>query len=250
MDAGRSLSQARPLLPEAAALAGWIALSYPIGLALDPKFVLPLLNALPAWWVMVRRLREGDRRGAVILMLVFPVALALFGVSAFSLWPTSDGAAPPVLNGDAYRTEMFHWISTGEGAEGNWRQFLPQHISHLAGFVVLSLASASLVSITGGAVLTNYMNAYVASIHRAGAPLWATVFFGWQPWAICRVAGFCILGVVLAEPLLKKIKPYAPASVPARTTLVRVALALILADWLLKATLAPTWGRILRAAIP
>lgn len=234
---------------EAALLTLAIALSYPIGLLIDPVVVLPLLNALPAWWVMTRHLRAGDRRGAVILMLVFPTALAFFGVLTFSLWPTPDGLAPAVFNGPQYREEMFHWIRTGEGSEGDWRQFLPMHITHLVVFVILSLASASLVSITGGAILTNYMNAYVASIHRADAPLWATVFFGWQPWAICRVAGFCILGVVLAEPLLRRIARYSPAATPEPRKLIGIALALILADWILKASLASTWRGVL-SAIP
>jgi hypothetical protein len=238
------------LVRDGALLTLAIAASYPIGLSIDPVVALPLLNALPAWWVMTRRLRAGDRRGAVILMLVFPVALALFGVLTFSLWPTADGLAPSVFNGPRYREEMFHWIRTGEGSEGDWRLFLPMHVTHLVVFVALSLVSASLVSITGGAILTNYMNAYVASIHRADAPLWTTVFFGWQPWAICRVAGFCILGVVLAEPLLRRLAPYEPATLPSPRKLATIALALILADWILKASLASTWRGVLNAAIP
>jgi hypothetical protein len=117
-------------------------------------------------------------------------------------------------------------------------------------FVLVSLLTGSLVSITGGAVLTNYMNGYVASIHRAGAPWWATVFFGWQPWAICRVAAFCILGVVLSEPVLSRVFRYPPQPWRRVRPLVLIALGLILTDWTLKATLAPTWGRILNSAIP
>jgi hypothetical protein len=105
-------------------------------------------------------------------------------------------------------------------------------------------------SITGGAVLTNYMNGYVASIHRAGAPLWATVFFGWQPWAICRVAAFCILGVVLAGPVLSRVLRYPAPPWKSVRPWVLIAAVLILADWTLKATLAPTWGRILNSAMP
>ena len=227
-----------------------IALSYPLGLALEPLFLLPLLNALPAWWVMTRRLRAGDLRGAILLMLAFPLALAVLGTAYLALWPTLDGATPKVLNGPQYRAEMFHWIRTGLGSEGDWRLFLPIHLTHLAGFVLVSLITGSLVSITGGAILTNYMNGYVASIHRADAPLWATVFFGWQPWAICRVAAFCILGVVLAVPVLSRVFRYKAQSWSDTRPWVLLAFGLIVADWILKATLAPTWGRILNGAIP
>ena len=227
-----------------------IALSYPLGLALDPRFLLPVLNALPAWWVMARRLREGDLRGAIRLMLIFPLAFAFFGTVSLALWPTPDGRIPPVLNGPEYREEMFRWIRTGIGAEGDWRLFLPIHITHLVGFVAISFLTGSLVSITGGAILTNYMDGYVASIHRAGAPLWATLFFGWQPWAICRVAGFCILGVVLAEPVLSRVFRYEPQPWSRTRPFVLIAAGLVLADWILKTALAPTWGRILAAALP
>ena len=235
---------------DAVFLVGAIALSYPIGLAIDSWFLLPILNAAPAWWVMTRRLRAGDLRGAVLLMLVFPVVLAVFGTGSLALWPTTDGRPPLVLNGPEYREEMFHWIRFGGGTEGNWRLFLPLHIRHLVGFVIVSLVTGSLVSITGGAILTNYMNSYVASIHRADAPLWATVFFGWQPWAICRVAAFCILGVVLAEPLLSRVFRYPAQPWSRLRPWVLIASTLILADWTLKATLAPTWGRVLNSAIP
>jgi len=239
-----------PLRRDAVLLLGAIALSYPLGLALEPLYLLPLLNALPAWWLMARRLRSGDLNGAVSLMLIFPVALAVFGTLSLALWPTADGLIPGVFNGREYRDEMFLWIRTGVGSEGDWRLFLPMHITHLVVFVALSLMSGSLLSIVGGAVLTNYMDGYVASIHRAGAPLWTTVLFGWQPWAICRVAAFCILGVVLSEPLLSRWFQY-----PARPWLekrpwVLTAAGLILADWILKAALAPTWERVLRANIP
>jgi hypothetical protein len=235
---------------DAILLVGAIALSYPVGLALDPWFLLPVLNALPAWWIMARRLRAGDLRGAILLMLVFPLALAVFGTVSLALWPTTDGLTPRVFNGPEYREEMFHWIRFGGGTEGNWRLFLPLHITHLVAFVFLSLLTGSLFSITGGAVLTNYMDGYVASIHRAGAPLWATVFFGWQPCAIARVAAFCILGVVLAEPVLSRILRYKPQPWARVRPWVLIAAGLILADWTLKASLAPTWGRILNSAIP
>ena len=231
-------------------LIGAIALSYPVGMALEPRFLLPVLNAAPAWWLMSRRLRSGDLRGAVLLMLIFPLALAVFGTVSLAWWPTVDGLTPIVFNGPEYREEMFHWIRFGGGTEGNWRRFLPLHVTHLVAFVFLSLLTGSVASIAGGAVLTNYMNGYVASIHRAGAPVWATVLFGWQPWAICRVAAFCILGVVVAEPVLSRVFRYQPQPWARLRPFVLIATVLILADWTLKASLASTWGRVLNSAIP
>lgn len=223
-------------------------LSYPLGLAMGQAWLLPLLNALPAYGSMLVRLRRGDRRGAVIGMLVWAGALAVFGTLTFILWPHPPDSL--ILHGPAYRDEMLDWIRTGAGSEGSPRLFLPQHLLHLLAFVVLSLATASALSILMGAVLMNFMSFYVASLARGGAPVWAVVLLGWQPWALCRVAAFCVLGAVLAEPLLARLAPYPyPGLRAARRWIVWAALG-ILADWALKATLAPSWGLWLRAVLP
>ena len=222
--------------------------SYPLGLALGSSWLLPVLNAAPAYATMASRLRSGDRHGAVVAVLAWGATLAVCGTLAFALWPADPGET--VVNGPRYRDEMFHWVRTGEGAEGSPGLFLLQHLLHVAAFVVLSLLTASAVSILMGAVLMNYMSFYVASLARAGAPIWAVVLLGWQPWALCRVAAFCVLGAVLAEPLMSRLVAYPYAGLGTARRLVVAAGAGLLADGLLKASLAPLWGRWLRVLLP
>jgi hypothetical protein len=229
------------------ALAAATALSYPLGLALGSRWLLPLLNSAPACAVMLLLLRRGQRDRAVAAMLVWAATLAVCGTLAFRLWPSAPGAL--VVHGPEYRAEMFEWIRTGIGTEGSPRLFLPQHLLHLALFVILSLATASAVSIFMGSVLMGYMDYYVASLGRAGAPGWAVVFLGWQPWALCRVAAFSILGVVLAEPLLSRLLRYPYAGLRSARRWLAIAGVLILADWALKAALAPSWGRWLHPLV-
>ncbi|HET8644822.1 MAG TPA: hypothetical protein VFO85_05005 [Vicinamibacteria bacterium] len=230
------------------ALLAATAAAYLVGLATGQRWLLPLLNTVPAYAVMVSLLRRGQRGRAVAAMLLWAAAMAVVGTAALWLWPAAPDAT--VVHGTAYRDEMFHWIRSGEGSEGSPRLFLPQHLAHLAGFVALSLATASAASIFMGAVLMNYMDFYVASLARAGTPAWAAILLGWQPWAICRVAAFCILGVVLAEPLLARLARYSYPGLGAARRWLAIAGALIAADWVLKAALAPTWGRWLRALLP
>jgi len=229
-------------------VAGLTLVSYPLGLALGQPWLLPILNTVPAYAAMVHLLRQGRRGTAVAVMLVWAAALAVFGTMAFALWPTHPDAL--VLNGPAYRDEMFHWIRTGEGAEGDPARFLLQHLLHLAAFVVLSLASASALSIFMGAILMNYMSFYVASLVRAGAPAARIALMGWHPWALCRVAAFCVLGVVLAEPLLSRLRPYPYPGLRAARPYLLAALAGLAADVALKTALAPAWGRWLAALMP
>lgn len=222
--------------------------SYPLGLALGEPWLLPFLNAAPAYATMVLRLRRGDRSGAVAAMLVWAATLAVCGTAAFALWPSDPGRV--VLHGPEYRDEMFRWIRTGAGSEGSPRLFLPQHLTHLGAFVALSLTTASAASISLGAVLVNYMDFYVASLARAGAPAWAVVLLGWQPWALCRVASYCTLGAILAEPLLSRAAPYGYAGLGSARRYLVWAAAGLLADVAIKSAAAPTWGLWLRGCLP
>lgn len=221
-------------------------LSYPIGLLIGSAYLLPILNAAPAYAAMFALLRRGQARHAVGLMLVWAVTLGVTATVTFALWPRAvDGT---VVNGPEYRDEMFAWIHTGVGREGSPRLFLPQHLAHVTAFVVLSLVTGSALSIAMGAVLMNYMAFYVASLGRAGAPAWAVLFLGWQPWALCRVAAFTVLGVVLAQPLVRRtVREAAPPSWRPWLLLAGIGLA---ADVILKAWLAPLWGGWLHGVLP
>jgi hypothetical protein len=225
-------------------------LSYPVGLYIREPWLLPVLNALPAYIVLVHRLLKGERGGAVRAMLWWAATLAIVGTVVFVWWPQPLGKV--VWHGVEYKREMFRWIETGRGAEGHIRLFLPQHLLHLAIFVAVGLATASAGAIVMGAALMNYMAYYVAALATAGTPPWAVTLLGWQPWAIARIAAFCTLGVLLAEPLLFRVFPAARERVKKshRGAYVVAAMSGILADWFLKALLAPTWGGWLRALLP
>jgi hypothetical protein len=224
--------------------------SYPIGLATSHPWVLPVLNALPAYVVLVHRLRKGERGGTVRAMIWWAATVAVVGTVAFVWWPGPLDRV--VLNGAAYKSEMFSWIRTGRGAEGNIRLFLPEHLVHLGAFLVVGIGTGGAGAIAMGAVLMNRMSYYVAALAKAGVPpLWVTLL-GWQPWAISRVAAFATLGVLLAEPLVSIVFPAAKERLKASTRAAYIVAAMsgILADWFLKFLLAPTWGRWLRALLP
>jgi len=232
----------------AALIVVWSLISYPLGLALGQAWLLPLLNTAPAYVLMVILLRHGKRREAVIAMVVWAASLAVFGTASFALWGEDPGRL--VLHGPEYREEMFQWIRTGSGREGSLRAFLPQHLSHVGVFVAASLATGSALSMLMGAVLMNYMAFYVASLARHGVPTTTVILLGWQPYALCRIASFCILGVVLAEPLLSRMLPYPYSGLLGSRRYLWLAATGIGLDWVMKAMLAPRWGALLRSALP
>ena len=225
--------------------------SYPIGLGLRQPWLLPVLNALPAYVVLVHRLRKGERGGAVRAMLWWAATVAIVGHGRLRVVARADRPGRPERPRLQER-DVPAGSAPGRGAEGNIRLFLPQHLVHLGAFLVVGLGTGSAGAILMGAVLMNYMSYYVAALAKAGVPPWAVTLLGWQPWAIARVAAFATLGVLLAEPLVSLVFPSAKERLKANTRAAYIVAAMsgILADWFLKFLLAPTWGRWLRALLP
>ncbi len=216
------------------------------GYFLHLVWLLPLLQVLPAYPVMVLDLRRGRISAAVGHMLAWAVLLALtVGTLAYFAPATGETS---ILHGAAYRDEMIGWVRTGIGKESSPARFLPEHALHLGAFVVLALASGGFLALLLRAVLMNYMSFYVGSLLAIAQTPSTVLLFGWPPWAMLRVIGFVILGVVLAIPLLRRLAvlPQAPGN---PRLWIAVAVVCILLDAVLKTLLAPRWSGILRAAL-
>ena len=218
------------------------------GIHLSPAWLLPVLVAVPAWVVMARRLMDGLRGEAIALVSLWAFLLAASGIAATVLWP--DKAAAVILNGTAYRDEMFGWLASGEGRESSPSIFIPQHLLHAAIFCILSLATASTASLVMGAMLMNYMSFYVGELIlrcAASGDLPAAILLGWNPWSALRVLSFIALGVVLSEPLLTRFTR--TAFVEGRLRWIAAACAGLLLDILMKSLLSPFWPRWLGVCV-
>src|SRR5215510_5728835 len=99
------------------------ALSYVVAALVGVPILVPILNTTPAFPFMIASLRRGQMAEAIVRMLIWAAALAVCA-TAFSYARTAD-AGRLFLHGDAYRQEMFTFLLTGAGAEGDIRQFLP-----------------------------------------------------------------------------------------------------------------------------
>jgi hypothetical protein len=223
-------------------LAGTIAV-IALGFLSGNRFALPVLQIAVSYPVLYSLLVKKARIRAFSAMLFWALCVGTVMVVASVYY--SGQAAKTIIHGTAYAQEMFHWIKTGQGAEGNPLQFVPQHLLHFVIFCVLSLLTGSILSLLMGAILMNYMSFYVASVISASNDKLLASLMGWHPWAIIRVASFVVLGVILAEPLICKIKKldYEYAGV---RRYYWMALHGLVLDVILKALLAPWWGLTLR----
>src|SRR6185503_16746058 len=225
-----------------AVIVGGTAVSYLVAMLIGVPALVPFLNVAPAFPFMIASLRRGRIAEAVWRMLVWAAALAVCATTISYLGPAEAGRL--FLRGESYRREMFEFLLTGYGPEGDIRRFLPQHVAHAAVFAALAVATGSLLAMPLGAMLMNYMAYYVGALGSASAHPWKAMALAWVPWAIIRIAGFVTLGVVLAGPMLGRLFRFEYRLGDQRRWLVLAGGALV-TDVVLKWALSPSWREMI-----
>lgn len=224
-----------PLLPLLLALPGagaWAAWALP--------FVAPL-TLYPAFR---RRVLARDYLGAWSLGLAWAFLLSAGVIALVFFFPAE--AREGTLHGEPYRQEMFGWIATGVGPENQPAAFIPQHLLHLAVFLVLTYVSGGYLGLALGAALVGYMSYFVGHYAAVSGHLLLGSVAAWVPWSVLRVMAFVLLGAVFSRPLLtRRVWPF--ESLERRLML--LAATGILADVLMKSLLAPAYGRFLRGLV-
>lgn len=229
----------------APAIVAATALSYLAAFGIGIAVLVPFLNVAAGFPFMVASLKRGRTREAIWRMLIWAAALGICA-TLFSYFATAD-AAQLFLRGESYRAEMFDFIRTGQGREGDIRAFLPQHALHAAAFSLLAIATGAVLAMPLGAFLMNYMAYYVGALAAASAHPGKAIALAWVPWAIVRVMSFVTLGVVLAGPVLSRLVGFPYRLGDQRRWIVLAACGLLL-DIFMKWALAPWWRHLLRAA--
>ena len=243
---GRLLAAGLPMLP--ALLAPGAVILARTG---QERLLLPILATVAVYPVMAALLLRGRRPAAVAATLLWAASLSVSIIAATRRDPAS--MARVVLNGPAYRDEMFAFIQSGAGRESDPSRFLPQHLLHVTAFTFLAAGSGGLLGIVLGAVLVGYMSYYVGALAAAGGAPGFALLCGWAPWAILRVVGFVIAGVGLAEPMLftvhRRLAGGAAISRPSYRSWYVAAGVLLVGDAVLKLFLAPAWAALLRPCL-
>lgn len=230
----------------AALIVAATLLSYAVGWAVGIPIVLPLLNTIASFPLMVLALRRGDLGLAVARMLLWALTMGVAATLLSYARPAQTGIL--FVGAQSYRTEMFTWVATGRGRESTPSSFIPQHIEHAALFSALAVASGGALAMPMGAVLMNYMGHYVGTLAESSGRPGRTVVLAWHPWAVIRIVSFVVIGVVLSVPLLSRLLKLRADWRHGRRLLLWAAAGLV-ADIVLKALLAPAWQRLLLRSV-
>jgi len=220
---------------------------------------LPLMSVIiiyPAYlfYVFSQRFKNALK---LILLWAFILSITIILFS----YHMPEYASKIIINGEKYRNEMFLWIKTGEGAEGDYKLFLIPKIKELILFSFLAFITMGFAALLLGAYLLNYMNYYVGTLLLYSknnlTSLIFVALFSWPIYAILRVFGYIGLGIsltYLSYTLLIKLfmrKTSSPSYIFKKNifgktffniskikNILLFSLILIVLDFILKATIA------------
>jgi hypothetical protein len=223
-----------------------VLLAHALGLKVPGEWLLPFAGGALFWLLFIGPLSRGDYRTAVRLALVWAGVNIICQIALSAVWP--GVMESHVLRGPAFRDEMFAWVTSGVGPEGDIRLFLPIHLRNFLLFCAVSAATGGLLGLVLGAVLLGYMNFYVGSLIAASHFAPATILLAWPIWSLIRVVGFIFAGTALGGLLVDRVSQ--PVEKKRRIfTYLKWALILIVADIALKWALAGLYQGVLNRAL-
>ncbi|MEN8444987.1 MAG: hypothetical protein ABG776_08245 [Cyanobacteria bacterium J06555_13] len=231
-------------------LAVGVSLSTAVSFVVSVDWMTPILGAAIAYPIFLYFVSHEQYGSAAVSMLLWAVFQSLAIIIGTIWFP--ETAAEVILSGPTATAEMFHWIQTGEGAEGALRLFLPIHLRNYVIFCGLCCLTISSAALLFGTWLLNYMNFYVAELVRASVYPWIAILLGWPPWSILRMIGFILTGIALAVVglnLRARLRRRSNDRVSFPTRYLQMGIGFVVADIVVKATLAPFWQQLLHYAL-
>lgn len=211
----------------------YLARIHPIFLAL-----IPTILVYPPYLDLVR-----EKRLLEASTLILEWALLMTVSMVYITTVSGEDIGSLVINGLSYKREMFLWVKTGYGPEGDPSLFMIPKIREIIIFSLAALATIGFLGLLMGAILLNYMNYYVGALllHANPGALLTVALLSWPVYAILRVPGYVFLGTALTRISYAFIKERKLVLEPEAKRLLIYASVLIALDFVLKATVANTF---------
>ena len=172
-----------------------------IGWRLGGRVALPIAQAASGWTAFLMAWAVVGAGWAAASVASWALGTTIASVAAFLRHPEDTDRR--VLRAASYRASMLTWLETGVGPERHPVATARQHLREAIWYTAASIATANLASIAMGAVLLNYMNAYVATLLRAATRMPRVLLLSWNLWSIVRVAAYVLIGAASAFPIAR-----------------------------------------------
>jgi hypothetical protein len=221
------------------------AAGFRLGWRWKNRFVLPITQAIFGWVAFAAGWQAHGPEWAAAVVGAWAGGSTL--VSLFTFTGASAEIDRVVLRARPYRESMLDWLKSGKGPESRPLATLLSHGRELALYLAAAVATANFLSIALGAVLLNYMNAYVATLLRAARRKLVVAALAWNLWSVLRVAAYVVLGTAAAD-VLGRFVGLPPADEGMRTLWLWGGIGAVV-DLLLKLALSRPCGRALAGAV-
>jgi hypothetical protein len=221
------------------------AVGFRVGWRMGSRLALPLAQALLGWMVFVLAWTFLGAAWAAASVGAWALGTTVVSIYVFFRHPVETDAR--VIRAASYRASMLAWIQAAGAPENGAAATVGQHLREAIWYTAAAMATANFASMAMGAVLLNYMNAYVATLLRAATNTTTVLLLGWNVWSVVRVAAYIAIGAAAAAPLLRFSGWHGDArAVPA---LALAGAAGVAIDLVLKLALSSRCGRALAGAI-
>ena len=216
-----------------------------LGFRMGSRVALPLVQAVLGWAAFLLAWSFLGAAWAGATVAAWALGTTVASIYVFFGHPAEADAR--VVRAVPYRAAMLSWLQAGGEPGAGAVVTAGQHLREAIWYTAAAMATANLGSIAMGAVLLNYMNAYVATLLRAGTNTTTVLLLAWNVWSIVRVAAYIAIGAAAAAPLLRFSGWH--GDVRAVPALALAGAAGVVLDLVLKLALSPRCGRALAGAV-
>lgn len=172
-----------------------------IGWRLGNRVALPMAQAALCWVAFLLAWSVVGAGWAAVAVLLWALGTSLASIYVFLGCPKETDER--VVRAASYRAAMLGWLRTGEGPGSKPLATARQHLREAIWYTAAAIATANLGSIAMGAILLNYMNAYVATLLRAATRTPRALLLAWNVWSLVRVVSYVLIGAAAAAPMLR-----------------------------------------------
>jgi len=185
------------------------AVGFRVGWRTRTRWGLPLVQTALGGIAFLVAWSAGGPGTAAVAVIGWAVGITAASVPTFRDAPRETDDR--VLRATAYRAEMRAWLATGRGPEAIPVRTAARHAFELVVYVAAAVATMNLLALAMGAVLLNYMNAWVAALLRAARDPWTVRLLAWNVWSAIRVVAYVLIGVAGAAPVARAAGLAVPA---------------------------------------